>query len=231
MQQLSILLIEDNLTIAKQLIEFFEGHGWSVDYANNGSLGINLAINHPFDVVVLDLNLPDIDGLQVCKAIKEQSTINLPVLMLTARDAFEDKAEGYGEGADDYVTKPFDFREVALRCQALSKRNQLHKNQTIEIGDLKIEENQHNAFREGKELKLTNIGFKLLLTLAQAYPQAVSRSNLIHAVWQDSPPDTDALRSHIYSLRNALDKPFEQPMLTTITNVGFKLESPPQAKR
>ena len=229
MQQLSILLVEDNLTIAKQLIEFFEGHGWSVDYASNGSLGTELALNNPFDVVVLDLNLPDIDGLQVCKAIKEQSTINLPILMLTARDAFEDKAEGYGEGADDYVTKPFDFREVALRCQALSKRNQLHKNQTIEIGELTIEQNQHIACREGKPLKLTNIGFKLLLTLAQAYPQAVSRSNLIHAVWQDSPPDTDTLRSHIYSLRNALDKPFDEPMLTTITNVGFKLESPLRA--
>jgi DNA-binding response OmpR family regulator len=229
LQQLSILLVEDNLTIAKQLIEFFEGHGWSVDYASNGSLGTELALNNPFDVVVLDLNLPDIDGLQVCKAIKEQSTINLPILMLTARDAFEDKAEGYGEGADDYVTKPFDFREVALRCQALSKRNQLHKNQTIEIGELTIEQNQHIACREGKPLKLTNIGFKLLLTLAQAYPQAVSRSNLIHAVWQDSPPDTDALRSHIYSLRNALDKPFDEPMLTTITNVGFKLESPLRA--
>lgn len=224
MPKLSILLIEDNLTIAKQLTEFFEGHGWSVDYASTGEQGLVLAVSQPFDVVVLDLNLPDIDGLIVCKKIKQQAEINLPVLMLTARDAFEDKADGYGQGADDYVTKPFDFREVALRCQALAKRHQLHQSQTLEIGGLKIEQNQHLAFRENQQLKLTNIGFKLLLALAQAYPQAVTRSNLIHKVWQDNPPDTDALRSHIYSLRNALDKSFSYPMLTTITNVGFKLE-------
>jgi DNA-binding response OmpR family regulator len=224
LQKLSILLIEDNLTIATQLTEFFEGQGWVVDYASNGEQGVELALSQPFDVVVLDLNLPDIDGLTVCCRIKQQAKINLPVLMLTARDAFEDKAQGYGEGADDYVTKPFDFREVALRCQALAKRHQLHQSQTIEIGDLKIEQKQHLAFREDQPLKLTNIGFKLLLALAEMYPQAVTRSNLIHKVWQDNPPDTDALRSHIYSLRNSLDKPFSYPMLTTITNVGFKLE-------
>jgi DNA-binding response OmpR family regulator len=144
--------------------------------------------------------------------------------MLTARDAFEDKVEGYDKGADDYVTKPFEFRELALRCKALARRHSLHKNHRIEIGTLVIEQNECVAKRQEQQLKLTNIGFKILLTLAQAYPQAVSRSNLIFKVWGDIPPDTDSLRTHIYSLRNALDKPFNRPMLTTITNVGYKLE-------
>ncbi len=224
MAKLSILLVEDNQIIAGQLTEFFEGHGWAVDYASHGTQGVELALKQNFDVIVLDLNLPDIDGLEVCKQIKQQAKVNPPVLMLTARDTFEDKADGYGIGADDYVTKPFEFRELALRCQALARRHNLHKSHRIEIGELVIEQNQCTAERKGQPLKLTNIGFKILLTLAHAYPQAVSRSNLIFKVWGDIPPDTDALRTHIYSLRNALDKPFESNMLTTITNVGYKLE-------
>jgi len=106
----------------------------------------------------------------------------------------------------------------------LARRHNLHKSRRIEIDDLVIEQNECTVKREGQLLKLTNIGFKILLALAQAYPQAVSRSNLIFKVWGDVPPDTDALRTHIYSLRNALDKPFKSNMLTTITNVGYKLE-------
>ncbi len=224
MAKLSILLIEDNQTIAAQLTEFFEGHGWIVDYASHGNQGVELALNQNFDVIILDLNLPDIDGLEVCKQIKQQAKVNPPILMLTARDAFESKAEGYEIGADDYVTKPFDFRELALRCQALARRHNLHKSQRIEIADLVIEKNECTVKRAEQLLKLTNIGFKILLTLAEAFPQAVSRSNLIFKVWGDVPPDTDALRTHIYSLRNELDKPFKSKMLTTITNVGYKLE-------
>lgn len=223
MQKLSILLVEDNITIAAQLTEFLEGHGWQVDYASRGGQGIQLALSHVYDLVILDLTLPDIDGLSVCKAIKAQAAVNLPVLMLTARDAFEAKAEGYDCGADDYVTKPFDLRELALRCQALAKRNQLHQQKIIKVGTLVMNQSQHTVMREEKPLTLTNIGFKLLYTLAEAYPQAVSRSSLIQQVWQGDPPNSDALRTHIYSLRNALDKPFNKAMLITITNVGYKL--------
>ena len=224
MSKLCILLIEDNQSIARQLIEFLEGHKWSVDYADNGSLGIKLALENEYDVILLDLNLPDIDGIDVCRQIKNEAMVNTPILMLTARDAFEDKARGFGEGADDYVTKPFELRELVLRCQALARRQQLHLEQQIRIGDLLIDKAQHQAQRQGQVLKLTGIGFKILTTLAEAYPQPVSRSSLIHKLWADEPPDSDALRSHIYSLRAALDKPFETAMLKTITNLGFKLD-------
>ena len=224
MSKLCILLIEDNQSIARQLIEFLEGHKWSVDYSDNGTLGIKLALENEYDVILLDLNLPDIDGIDVCRQIKNEAMVNTPILMLTARDAFEDKARGFGEGADDYVTKPFELRELVLRCQALARRQQLHLEQQIRIGDLLIDKAQHQAQRQGQVLKLTGIGFKILTTLAEAYPQPVSRSSLIHKLWADEPPDSDALRSHIYSLRAALDKPFETAMLKTITNLGFKLD-------
>ncbi|MEH6585508.1 MAG: response regulator transcription factor [Halioglobus sp.] len=220
---MKIILVEDNGTIAAQLVGFFEGLGWTVDYARNGSQGIALASEAVFDVMILDLNLPDMDGLEVCQQLKSSLDYNLPVLMLTARDAFEDKALGYGEGADDYVTKPFDLRELKLRCEALARRQDLHKSSELILGDLMLLVRSQEAKRCGQALKLTSIGFRILLELAQAYPEPVTRSQLIHRLWGDDPPDSDALRSHVYSLRAALDKPFDTAMLKTLPNLGYRL--------
>ena len=228
---LTVLLIEDNLTIASQVCDFLEGVGWQVDHTVKGAQGIELALAQIYDVVVLDLNLPDIDGLEVCKSIKQQALTYLPILMLTARDAFEDKADGFGMGADDYVTKPFELRELVLRCSALARRNNLHNNKILRVGNLEVDTAKRTASRSGQVLQLTKIGFEILSVLAQAYPQPVTRSVLIHKVWADDPPDSDALRTHIFSLRSALDKPFNSPMLTTIINVGYKLEIKQELKQ
>jgi len=223
---LKILLIEDNPTLARQTGEFLEAHGWQVDFAHNGRLGGRLALEQIYDLVILDLGLPDIDGLGVCRQIKQQAPVNMPVLMLTARDAFADKAQGFETGADDYLCKPFDPRELALRCRALARRNQLHRNDHICIGELTVRRREHRAERAGQPLKLTSIGFRILSILAEAHPEPVSRSAISHQIWGDGPPETDALKSHIYSLRQALDKPFPSPMLKTITNLGYRLEAP-----
>lgn len=220
---MKILLVEDNNTIASQLIGFFEGLAWVVDYAATGRLGTKLASESVFDVMILDLNLPDLDGLEVCRELKASLDYNLPVLMLTARDAFEDKASGYGEGADDYVTKPFDLRELRLRCEALARRQHLHKSAELTLGDLTLSVKSQEAKRQNQPLKLTGVGFRILLELAQAYPEPVTRSQLIHRLWGDDPPDSDALRTHVYSLRAALDKPFDFAMLNTLPNVGYRL--------
>ena len=222
---LSILLIEDNPTIATQVVDFLRGLGWTVDYAGTGKQGISLATKQNFDVILLDLNLPDIDGLEVCQKIRATALKQPPILMLTARDAFNDKRQGYGAGADDYVTKPFDLRELALKCEALSRRVKLHHERQIEIGDLCLNLNAGEASRAQSPLKLTRTGYRILEYLARAYPQAVSRSDLSHHLWGDDPPETDALRSHIYHLRSVLDKPFPLPMLKTLSQVGFRLEA------
>ena len=218
------MLVEDNQAIAKQVVEFLSGHNWSVDYAHNGEMGIALALEQIFDVILLDLNLPDIDGLQVCETIKQSAKVIPPILMLTARDSFEDKSAGFGTGADDYLTKPFDLRELALRCKALARRVELHNKQELTIGELSIDLVSNTATRKGEELQLTSIGFQLLVILAQHYPKPVPRSVISHKLWSDSPPDSDALKSHIYSLRRTLDKPFAYPMLKTILNLGYQLE-------
>ncbi|WP_225918058.1 response regulator transcription factor [Neiella holothuriorum] len=221
---MKVLLIEDNTTIATQIVEFLGAHQWQVDYAQNGQQGAALALAEIFDVILLDLNLPDIDGLQVCQMIKQQAQVTPPILMLTARDSFEDKSAGFHQGADDYLTKPVDLRELVLRCQALARRSNLHQSQIIQVGPLQLDLSAQTAQRDGQSLTLTSIGFQLLTLLAQSYPQPVSRTLITHKLWGESPPDSDSLKSHIYSLRQALDKPFPHAMLKTVMNLGYRLD-------
>lgn len=221
---ISILLIEDNLTIAEQITSFLENHGWVVDFAANGKLGLDLALSQTFDVIILDLNLPDMDGLDVCTQIKNNSNTNPPILMLTARDAFEDKAKGFGCGADDYLIKPFDFRELALRCTAMAKRPQLHENRVIKQGKLALNHRAYQATWDNQPIKLTKVGFSVLHKLLKEYPYPVSRSELITHVWGEEPPESNALKSHIYALRKALEKTVKQPILHTFSNIGYQLK-------
>lgn len=226
MKPLKLLIVEDNPHIAKQLGDFLAGLQWQVDFASEGKLAVQLASKEHFDVVLLDLNLPDIDGFQVCQQIKAQAPSNVPILMLTARDAFEDKARGFSMGADDYLSKPFDFREVALRCEALSRRQQLHLKQEIQIGGIRLLVRDMRADYAGQSLALTQVGFKILLLLAQKYPDAVSRSHILHEIWGDAPPQSDALKSHIYSLRKQLEIAAGHDLVRTVHNLGYQLITP-----
>ncbi|MYN16109.1 response regulator [Rugamonas sp. FT107W] len=221
---LTILVVEDHPTIARQIVDFLDGLRWQTDHAATGALAIELATRDPYDVVLLDLNLPDIDGLEVCRAIKARAPRNVPVLMLTARDAFEDKARGFNEGADDYLTKPFDLRELALRCEALARRGQLHVSQSMRLGALTLLPREKRALCGGAPLPLTLACFKVLLALCTAHPQAVSRSALMHALWGANPPDSDALKSHVYALRRQLELAGAGTTIVTIPQLGYRLE-------
>ncbi|GGF76433.1 response regulator transcription factor [Alteromonas lipolytica] len=223
-KSISVLLVEDNLAIAKQVVNFLEGHGWQVDFAATGKQGVQQALNGQFDVMILDLNLPDIDGLEVCKQVKSQTLRVLPVLMLTARDAFTDKAKGFGQGADDYLTKPFDLRELALRCEALARRPQLHTDTSVSEGGLSMDTRAMTVSWQDTPLAVTGIGFKILHKLLSDYPYPVSRSDLISHIWADEPPESNALKSHMYTLRKTLEKASGQPLLHTISNVGYQLK-------
>jgi DNA-binding response OmpR family regulator len=230
---LSILVVEDHPTIARQIVDFLDGLGWQTDHADTGALAIELAIGlttqHTYDVILLDLNLPDIDGLAVCRAIKQQASRTMPVLMLTARDAFEDKARGFNDGADDYLTKPFDLRELALRCEALARRGALHVDQTITVGPLTLHLRERRVYCHGVPVTLTHTGFKVLALLCRAHPQAVSRSAMLHELWGHNPPDSDALKSHLYALRKQLDLAGAPHLVVTIPQLGFRLDVPADA--
>lgn len=220
---LSILVVEDHPTIARQIVSFLEGLKWQTDHAATGALAIALATRTAYDVVLLDLNLPDIDGVEVCRAIKAQAPRKLPVLMLTARDAFQDKARGFRSGADDYLTKPFDLRELALRCEALARRPSLHVDQELRAGRLTLLLRERRAMVDGAPVALTQAGFRILSALCTAYPHAVSRSTLLHELWGADPPDSDALKSHVYALRKQLELAGGANMIATIPQLGYRL--------
>lgn len=223
--RLRILLVEDQTDLAASVLEFLEAAGHVVDYVAGGRQGLSLALATPYDVVILDLMLPDLGGLEVCRRLRSAAARHVPVLMLTARDALQDKLTGFEAGADDYLTKPFELGELHARCLALGRRHRLHRETRITIGSLSIDTQARQATRAGLPLVLSNKGFDILLHLAEAYPAAVTRSELVAKLWGDDWPESDALRSHIYALRQALDRPFDTPMLRTVHGVGFQLEA------
>ncbi|WP_312440455.1 response regulator transcription factor [Janthinobacterium sp.] len=220
---LTVLLIEDHAGIARQIATFVDGLGWQLDHAGTGALGVRLATSHVYDVVLLDLNLPDIDGLQVCRAIKAGAPSNVPILMLTARDAYEDKARGFHDGADDYLTKPFDLRELALRCEALARRSQLHVHQELRVGPFMLLARESRAHYRDVALSLTQSGFKILMLLCREHPHAVARAALSAHLWGSEPPESDALKSHIYALRKQLEAAGGAGLLVTIPQLGYRL--------
>ncbi|WP_394202920.1 response regulator transcription factor [Shewanella waksmanii] len=221
---LKILLVEDQHSVASNIADYMEQKGHVFDYASQGQQGLSLALSEYYDVVILDLNLPVMDGLTVCREIRQAANRHIPILMLTARDSIEDKVNGFSVGADDYLTKPFSLQELEVRCLALSRRHLLHTDELLTIGPLTVDRKTHVAMRDGKKLALHSMGFRILLELAQAYPQVVSRSELSQKLWGDDPTESDAMRSHIYQLRTVLDKPFDQPLLKTVHGIGFTLD-------
>jgi DNA-binding response OmpR family regulator len=220
-----VLLVEDEGDLAANVIDYFESVGHVVDYASDGAQGLALALSERFDVVILDVMLPKLEGWEVCRRIRDEAAQRVPVLLLTARDSLEDKLRGFEHGADDYLTKPFALAELHARCQALARRRDLHHESVLAIGSLTLDLRKREAVRGGAALLLTKKGFDILRTLAEAYPAAVTRSELIARIWGEEWPDSDALRSHIYALRQELDKPFQRPMLKTLHGVGFQLEA------
>lgn len=220
---MNILLIEDNHAIASQICAFLEAQGWKLDFAASGKLGVDLASTQKFDVIILDLNLPDIDGLEVCEQIKSQDTSNTPILMLTARDTFEDKAKGFGKGADDYLTKPFDLRELVLRCEAMKRRPMLHKKSVIKQGKLQVDQKAFTAEWDGQPIKTTKTGFVILSKLLDEYPYPISRSELLELLWGDEPPESNSLKAHMYELRKATQQVAGQSLVLTISKIGYKL--------
>jgi DNA-binding response OmpR family regulator len=221
---LHILVVEDNALLARNLADSLELHGHSADFAADGPLGLRLALAHHYDLMILDLGLPGMDGLDVCRRLRAQLPRRLPVLMLTARDTLADKLTGFDSGADDYLVKPFAVEELLARCQVLARRHTLHQEHTLRVGELCVDRQALQVSRAGQAVDVTPAGFQILLALAEAHPRVLTRTELTRVLWHDEPPDSDALRTHLYQLRQKLDKPFDRPMLVTVHGVGFKLD-------
>jgi DNA-binding response OmpR family regulator len=221
-----VLIIEDNPDIAANLGDYLEDHGHTVDFAGDGVTGLHLAVVNEFDAIVLDLALPGMDGLEVCRKLRSEAGKDTPVLMLTARDRLEDKLAGFETGADDYLVKPFELQEVEARLNVLAGRGRRKNRRELKVGDLNYNLDTLNVSRGDKEIYLNPIGLKLLHCLMDASPNVVSRAELEMEVWGEEMPDSDSLRVHIHSLRSAIDKPFDSNMIQTRHGIGYRLVEP-----
>ncbi|MEM9603088.1 MAG: response regulator transcription factor [Pseudomonadota bacterium] len=227
-----VLLVEDHRLLAETLIDYLENEDIECDYAATGNAGLTLAQENRYDAIVLDVGLPGLSGLDVCRAIRSSGVRDVPILMLTARDELDDKLNGFEAGADDYLVKPFEQRELVARLRAVTNRHRgVWSQPTLGVGDLELDTASYRVTRAGQRIKLSPVGFKLLHLLLRESPAVVSRAAMLNALWGDDLPDTDALRSHLYNLRRAVDQPFDVPMIETVKGVGVRLVPPPTAPR
>ena len=219
-----ILVVEDNRSLVANLFDYFEALGHTLDAAPDGPTGYHLASTQPYDVVILDWMLPREDGREVLRRLRNEANCSVPVLMLTARDELPDKIAGFRAGADDYLTKPFALPELEVRLEALVARaSGRGRTRVLQVGDLRCDLRTLEVTRQGVVLHLFPACRKLLEVLMQASPAAVTRERLEHALWGDDPPDGDALRSHIYDLRRAVDGPFSEKLIQTLPRVGYRI--------
>lgn len=219
---LQFLLVEDDIDLATAVIDYLELENIHCDHAASGTAGKNLIENNAYDVVILDLNLPKMNGLEVAERIRSQG-IDVPILMLTARDTLDDKLTGFSKGADDYLVKPFAMEELIVRAQVLSKRRSGQVTKLV-IEELELDLREKTVRRDSGLIKLSPIGIKLLECLMRESPNPVSREKLMQAVWGDEQPDTNSLKVHMFNLRKAVDGNKKHKLIHTIKGHGFALK-------
>jgi DNA-binding response OmpR family regulator len=203
--------------------EFLESRGNTVDYARDGTQGLHLAGGEGYDAVILDLGLPGLDGLTLCRRLRDTARRDIPIIMLTARDTEADKLSGFDAGADDYVTKPFSLLELQARLKALVRRASGSRG-VLQVADLTFDLRTLLIRRGSRAIALAPTGMRILEQLMRASPGVVTREQIERTVWGDDPPGTDAaLRGHILIIRNAVDSETEPKLLHTVHGIGYRL--------
>lgn len=219
-----ILVVEDEKKLASFIKRGLRERHYSVDTASNGDDGIFLSQTNPYDLVVLDIMLPGKDGIYVCRELRKKN-INVPILMLTARDAVEDKISGLDAGADDYLTKPFSFHEFLARVRALLRRNGAEKTTKLRVADLELDQITHKVSRAGKEIELTSTEYALLEYLMLNADQVVTRTMISEHVWnEDFDSFSNVINVYINYLRKKIDSGFKQKLIRSLHGVGYILK-------
>lgn len=221
--RLPILVVDDNEDIVYNVREYLQMQGYIVETATNGLEAMRRLEENTFGVCLLDIGLPQLDGLQICKKLRENSD-KTPILMLTARDSIDDRVKGLEYGADDYLVKPFALRELGARVDALFRR--VYGDQDIlSVDDLTLNLRTGKVMRSDKILHLNPTCIMILKELMLKTPAVVNRSRLHAIIWQGSVPDSDSLRANIYLLRQAVDRPFTKKLIKTHPGVGWSIEA------
>ena len=219
-----ILLVEDDTAIARSLKEGLEDEAYAVDVANDGSEGYRTAAADDYDVIILDIMLPEMNGYEVCRALRNDGN-KTPILMLTARDAKRDIVEGLDTGADDYLAKPFSFDVLLARIRALLRRPNEKLEEILQVGDLKLDPSSKKVTRASQEISLTAKEYGVLEYLMRNKGKVLSKEQIISHVWDF---DADVLPNNvelfIMFLRRKIDKPFKLKLIHTVSGFGYKLE-------
>ncbi|MFL9924939.1 heavy metal response regulator transcription factor [Herbaspirillum lusitanum] len=223
---MAILVIEDDPKTGDYLKKGLRESGYAVDLARNGTDGLHMALEGHYDLVVLDVMLPGIDGWQVMSALRVKS--DLPVLFLTAKDHVDDRIRGLQLGADDYLVKPFSFTELVLRIRTLLRRGVVREAEVYEVADLQLDHVRHKVTRQGVNIVLTNKEFMLLHLLIKRQDEALSRSVIASQVWDmNFDSDTNVVDVAIKRLRAKIDAPFEKKLIHTVRSVGYMFSENP----
>lgn len=226
----TVLLVEDHKNLAEAVGNYLDSCGFTMDFAYDGLTGMHLATTNLYDVIILDIALPGIDGFEICKRLRQDAHIPTPILMLTARDQLDDKLKGFEIGADDYLVKPFDMPELEARLLALIRRQRGEVDKAIyTVHDLELNTRSMQVSRAGQNIQLSPTCLRILKILIRESPNLVTREQIEHELWGDFVPDSDTLRSHLYKLRRAIDKPFGVSLLETKQGVGYRLAAPSDA--
>ena len=220
-----VLVIEDQHDIAANIWDFLERRGYEVDHCADGVSGLAQAMRGDIDVVVLDLGLPRMDGLDLCRRLRAAGN-GVPILMLTARDTLDDKLRGFAEGADDYLVKPFAMRELEARIRAVQRRGPADAGVHAFAG-LAYDAGTMTAEREGRRIPLTRLQGAVLAALLREAPRIVPHARLIEAAWRTGGGDVAALQTQVYELRTLVDKPFAHALIRSVRGIGYRLVAPP----
>jgi two-component system, OmpR family, response regulator len=218
-----VLIVEDQPKLAALLARGLREEGHAVDVAARGEDALWMAPAAAYDIVVLDVMLPGIDGLETCRRLR-QSGIWTPVLMLTARDAIEDRVTGLDSGADDYLTKPFSFDELLARLRALTRRSPAERPVMVEVGELRLDPAEHRAWRGDTELELSAKEFAMLELLMRRPGSVLTRAQLLEGAWDMSyERRSNIVDVYIGHLREKIDRPFGSETIETVRGVGYRL--------
>ncbi len=221
-----ILLVEDDADLAQFIRKGLKEEHYAVDVAEDGEEGLALALDNAYDLLILDIMLPKLDGLTLCRRVRDKGFMT-PVLLLTARNTVEDKVSGFDTGADQFLPKPFAFVELLAQIRALLRRGSQQPLVHLQAADLKLDPASHRVWRAGQEIALTNKEYALLEFLLRNKNRVLTRTAIIEHVWDISyDPMTNIVDAHIRALRAKIDRDFSPPLIATVRGAGYMLEEP-----
>lgn len=219
-----VLIVEDDRDLARNLIDYLDLRGYVTDYAPDGFAAINQFRNNHYDLAIVDLMLPGIDGIAVCHRLRHELLKTTPVMILTAKDDVDVKVSAFDFGADDYMVKPVALKELEARARALIRRsNQEGESPVMTVGDLRVDAGTLRVERAGKAITLPPVQLRILSLLLRHSPNVVTQQAIAREIWGDEPGDKHSMFVHMHALRSAIDKPFTQQLIHTVRGFGYRV--------